>query len=119
MKRKMQYLCAPLTEGTGKVKMECLADVGRAVEKITKENEEYYLPDERPFLFVPHYALQGIGYDVRTGKEIDRDYAMAFCLYMVGVCDELIVVGEKICPGMKEEIREADRRNKKIRSITI
>lgn len=105
---KTVYISAPLG---GDVKAN-LARVKKAVKIIKKEMEEMWFP-HTPVLFVPHFATLGYTWDEEKG-ETDRETGMRLCLHMVRVCDSMIMIGENITSGMREEMEIAHHYNKKI-----
>ena len=46
---------------------------------------------------------------------VERKHAMAFCLALVNVCDELWVCAPALTPGMREEITRASELGKPVR----
>jgi hypothetical protein len=106
------YVCAPLG---GNVKHN-MKRVRQAVEKLKEVHSSYWSHDmgSRPFLFVPHFAMNGLTFHESSELESDREHGMRMCLHMVRMCDEMCVVGNEITKGMREEIDEAHKWSKKI-----
>jgi hypothetical protein len=95
------YVCAPLG-GTVRLNVQ---RVKTAVKVLIEEyslrqaNEELI---QMPTFIVPHFALNGIGFD--GDKETNRDLGMQMCMDLIKVCDEVIVLGDRTTPGMRAEI---------------
>lgn len=109
---KRIYICHPYAGGEGpKRNMKRL----RELMKGELENMVGIKELERPLLFVPHFAFSEITVDP-MGKEM-RDWAMAMCLEMVRLCDEVWVFpfsDGNISMGMRQEIDLAIRHSIKV-----
>lgn len=61
--------------------------------------------------FAPHAYLPEL-LDDRNPKE--RGIALSFGMEVLGICDALIICGNRISPGMRREIQEAQESRKDI-----
>ena len=104
---KRIYICAPLAGNTGN-------NVERVVVAVKKLMREYRMAGVKmPVFIVPHLALNGITFD--ECGEIDREWGMECCMELLRLCDEVIVLGELVTPGMAQELDEARQLEMKAR----
>lgn len=90
------YICAPLG---GDIR----ENVKRVIIAISKLRVEYSRinPNKMPLILAPHLALQMVTFDF-DGE--DRKWGMECCMELLRWVDEVIVVGDLITPGMRQEI---------------
>ena len=104
---KTIYICGPLAGNIG-------ASVNRAMRTVARLMQEYRNNGTRgiPLFMVPHLILNGMTFN--TGGEIDRKWGMECCLHLVGLSDELVVLGNRMTPGMADEVRRAHQKGIKV-----
>ena len=100
--RPLVYICSPFS---GKVKRN-----KRKARKYCRFALEQHTIPFAPHLLFPQFM------DDNNPKE--RQTAMFMNMVMLGKCEQLWVFGENYSNGMKEEIRKAKERRKKIRYFT-
>lgn len=100
--RPLVYICSPFS---GKVKKN-----KRKARKYCRFALEQHTIPFAPHLLFPQFM------DDNNPKE--RQTAMFINMVMLGKCEQLWVFGENYSNGMKEEIRKAKERKKKIRYFT-
>lgn len=100
--RPLVYICSPFS---GKVKRN-----KRKARKYCRFALEQHTIPFAPHLLFPQFM------DDNNPKE--RQTAMFMNMVMLGKCEQLWVFGENYSNGMKEEIRKAKERKKKIRYFT-
>ena len=100
--RPLVYICSPFS---GKVKRN-----KRKARKYCRFALEQHTIPFAPHLLFPQFM------DDNNPEE--RQTAMFMNMVMLGKCEQLWVFGENYSNGMKEEIRKAKERRKKIRYFT-
>ena len=100
--RPLVYICSPFS---GKVKRN-----KRKARKYCRFALEQHTIPFAPHLLFPQFM------DDNNSEE--RQIAMFMNMVMLGKCEQLWVFGENYSNGMKEEIRKAKERRKKIRYFT-
>ncbi len=100
--RPLVYICSPFS---GKVKRN-----KRKARKYCRFALEQHTIPFAPHLLFPQFM------DDNNPEE--RQTAMFMNMVMLGKCEQLWVFGENYSNGMKEEIRKAKERKKKIRYFT-
>ena len=100
--RPLVYICSPFS---GKVKKN-----KRKARKYCRFALEQHTIPFAPHLLFPQFM------DDNNPEE--RQTAMFMNMVMLGKCEQLWVFGENYSNGMKEEIRKAKERKKKIRYFT-
>ena len=100
--RPLVYICSPFS---GKVKKN-----KRKARKYCRFALEQHTIPFAPHLLFPQFM------DDNNSEE--RQIAMFMNMVMLGKCEQLWVFGENYSNGMKEEIRKAKERRKKIRYFT-
>jgi len=104
---RVVYVCAPLA---GNIEAN-VKHVVKAVDRLVLEyrSNEY---KEMPMFLVPHFALHGITFNMEG--ETDRKWGMECCIEMVGMAQEMVVIGDHITAGMAEEMKRAFRMGIKV-----
>ena len=100
--RPLVYICSPFS---GKVKR----NKWKARKYCRFALEQHTIP------FAPHLLFPQFMDD---NNPEERQTAMFMNMVMLGKCEQLWVFGENYSNGMKEEIRKAKERKKKIRYFT-
>lgn len=98
--RPLVYICSPYAadpdRNVGKARRYCRFAVNRGAIPLA------------PHLLFPQFMKE----------ETERELALFMGMVLLGRCAELWVFGEDISPGMRAEIRKAEKKNKKIRYFT-
>ena len=100
--RPLVYICSPFS---GKVKRN-----KRKARKYCRFALEQHTIPFAPHLLFPQF--------MDNDNPEERQTAMFMNMVMLGKCEQLWVFGENYSNGMKEEIRKAKERKKKIRYFT-
>ena len=100
--RPLVYICSPFS---GKVKRN-----KRKARKYCRFALEQHTIPFAPHLLFPQF--------MNDNNPKERQTAMFMNMVMLGKCEQLWVFGENYSNGMKEEIRKAKERKKKIRYFT-
>ena len=100
--RPLVYICSPFS---GKVKRN-----KRKARKYCRFALEQHTIPFAPHLLFPQF--------MDDDNPEERQTAMFMNMVMLGKCEQLWVFGENYSNGMKEEIRKAKERRKKIRYFT-
>ena len=100
--RPLVYICSPFS---GKVKKN-----KRKARKYCRFALEQHTIPFAPHLLFPQF--------MDDDNPEERQTAMFMNMVMLGKCEQLWVFGENYSNGMKEEIRKAKERKKKIRYFT-
>ncbi len=100
--RPLVYICSPFS---GKVKRN-----KRKARKYCRFALEQHTIPFAPHLLFPQF--------MDDDNPEERQTAMFMNMVMLGKCEQLWVFGENYSNGMKEEIRKAKERKKKIRYFT-
>lgn len=98
--KKMVYICSPYS-----------GDIERNTEKAREYSR--YAVEQGVTPLTPHLMLPQF-----ISEDEERELAIALDLVFLGRCDELWVFGGRISPGMKTEIKEAEKSGITIRYIS-
>ncbi len=99
--KPLVYVCTPFS-----------GDIKGNVDKALKFSEFIYKKGGIPL--TPHLLFPFLD----DSKKEDRENAMFMDVVLLGKCNEVWVLGNKITEGMKQELNVSKRRRQKIRYFT-